>query len=1336
MVAPEMGITIFDRKMIEDGHYWFGKLNREIRISNLRLDFPRPSVYSPHRDQIEIELSGQLYERLNKLTGGGPFLLYTTLMAVLKVCLYKYTRDTTVTVGSPTRRRDDEADTITALAIVDDLDDRMSFKQLLVNVRQTLLEAYERQRYPFNKLLNDLKLEGIKNRCPLFDILMEFAEIHGRAPELKNDITISWSKKTDRLNGQFRFSNGLFKSETIERFANHLLNLLWAAVENKDALLRDLDLLGKTEHYQLLIEWNDTASDYPSDSCFHQLFETQVERTPDAVAAMFKREQLTYSRLNECANRLAHRLRSSGVGPDTPVAICVDRSLDMIIGILGILKAGGAFAPLDPSLPADRLAFMLEDTQTPVLVSQSWLKELLPQGAKYTIYLDEERALPSEEEVGSLASLVRSNNLAYVIYTSGSTGEPKGVMISQRGLVNYLTWCLSAYRLDEGGGAPINSPFGFDLTLTSLFPPLLAGKRIALLDEDEGIDGLNSALVSMGDFSLVKITPAHLDIIKHGITSDQAAGLTRAFVIGGEALAWEHLSFWHAHAPETRIINEYGPTETVVGCCVFEALGQNYSEGGVPIGRPIANTRIYLLDHNYHPVPVSVAGEIYIGGDGLARGYLDRPRLTAEKFIPDPYACAPGSRLYRSGDLGAYLPDGNIDFLGRADHQVKIRGYRIELGEIEASLIQHPAVREATVLVKEYAAGDKRLVAYYQIEDGKPPSVTELRNFIARRLPDYAIPSSFVALEKLPLTVNGKVDRKALSLLESRGAEHGRALAQPRTPIEEVLATIWSQVLGLDEISADDNFFDLGGHSLLATQVVSRVRKIFDIELPLRRLFDSPTVAGLASWIESAIRREERLEATAIKPIPRDKDLPLSFAQQRLWFLDQLATDKSIYNGSIAIRLIGALDKKALTRTINEIVNRHEILRTTFTAPDGQPIQVINPPQAMILHETILTGLPEDEREESILKILKEKSKKPFDLAKGPPWLIRLFQMGEQDYIALFVMHHIISDAWSLGLLVREVAASYNSLSENEEPSLPVLPIQYVDYAVWQRNWLRPHVVDTLLNYWKEQLKNVPPLLNLPTDYPRPSAQIHSGATIFFTIEAELTNNLGKLMRRHGVTMFMTLLAGFQALLHRYSGQDNIAVGSPIANRNRAETEGLIGCLVNTLVLHTDLSGNPTYKELLMRVREVCLGAYTHQDLPFEILVKELQPERRTGHTTMFDVWFVLQNAPMEGLELGGLKLSEVGLEIDGAQFDLVMSLVETGKEIRGTVTYKTCLFEQRTIEVMLQHYRKILEFGAGDEGIGILDAPLEESSVECSAIVSSVAVHHESEAQFAIGAL
>jgi len=710
------------------------------------------------------------------------------------------------------------------------------------------------------------------------------------------------------------------------------------------------------------------------------------------------------------------------------------------------------------------------------------------------------------------------------------------------------------------------------------------------------------------------------------------------------------------------------------------------------LGRPIANTEIYIVDRNMNPVPVGVPGELLIGGVGLARGYLNRPELTAEKFVPHPFSNKPGARLYRTGDLAKYLPDGNIEFLGRVDHQVKLRGFRIELEEIEATLKKYSDISEAAVLIKEQSLTDKRLVAYIVPANEHAPDLDDLRDFLSKQLPDYMIPASFTMIDAMPLTTNGKIDRKALLKAEDSYMVGKRKFVAPRTPNEEIVANIFAKVLKIKQVSATDNFFELGGHSLLATQLISRIRDAYQVELPLRMLFESATVESLAANIEKLHQEKEGIRHVPIKPIPRDQALPLSFSQQRLWFLDQLEGSSPFYNIPAAYRIEGRLDLGILKRVLNEIIRRHESLRTTIVTENGQPRQVIAEAVPLFMPIVDLTNLSADQQENEVKRLIFEEATRAFDLSTGPLFRVKVITLGEKEFVILLTMHHIISDGWSMGVFITEVTRLYDAFSRGEASPLPELPIQYPDYAYWQRNWLKGEIYQTQLNYWRKQLDGAPPLLELPTDRPRPADQTFRGKHLSFSLPRDLSDEVKKMCNDEGITLFMMLLATFQTLLHRYSGQDDICVGTPIANRHRSDIEGLIGFFINTLVMRTKFSEDATFREMLQQVREVALGAYAHQDMPFEKLVEELQPERDLSHSPLFQVMFVFQNNPNEAIRIPDFKLEFLEVENEISQFDLSLIMFNSPNELRGGIEYNTDLFDEATIARMLEHFRNLLQ--------------------------------------------
>ncbi len=1087
-----------------------------------------------------------------------------------------------------------------------------------------------------------------------------------------------------------------FEKSSIARMAGHFERLLEAIISAPDRRLHDLCLLPASEREQLLLEWNATDTAYSQDTYLHQLFEAQVDNSPGLVAVAFEDRQLTYGQLNAQANQLAHYLRAQGVGPEVLVGICVERSLEMIIGILGILKAGGAYLPIDPNAPRERIVDVLEITEPALILSQQKLHGLLPQDIK-RLYLDTEWKKIAGEKPDNLDRQVSPQNLAYVLYTSGSTGKPKGVAITHRNVVNSTLARLEYYQQPISSFLLLSS-MTFDSSIAGLFGTLSQGGCLILPHDDLILDTKYLLkLISNHEISHMLAVPSLYKAVLNHPASAGAKSL-KTVIVAGESCHKDLIDLHYQLLPQAQLFNEYGPTEATVWSTVHRCkVDEVDQKEPVPIGRPIANTQIYLLDEYLNPVPIGISGELYIGGIGLARGYQDHSALTAERFIPNPFDAQAGGRLYCTGDLARYRADGNIEFLGRTDHQVKIRGFRIELGEVEVALLQHAQIKEAVAIVREDNPEDKRLVAYVVCTESAP-GIEDIRTQIKTRLPEYMIPTAFVFLDHLPLTSNGKVDREALPVPDGSDQLTHEYVA-PRNPTEEILANIWAEVLGVERVGIHDNFFELGGHSLLVMQVISRIQALYAIEIPLITLFEEPTVSKLTVAIESISLNNEEFQIAPITAISRETPLSLSYAQERLWFLDQLESNSAFYNISGAIRLLGALDTIALSKSLNEIINRHEVLRTTFSVREGGSVeQVIAPSMDLDMAVIDLSDVAENKRRTEVSRYLAEEAQRPFDLSQGPLVRATLLSLGEPaapdnaEHILLFTLHHIISDGWSTGILIREFVTLYEAYSAAQPSPLPELTIQYADYAVWQRDWLQDERLAQQLNYWTEQLAGAPAVLELPTDRPRPTVQSYRGASYHFSVSQTVTEQLKLLSRQEEATLFMVLLTSFNILLFRYSGQKDICVGMPIANRSRVEIEGLIGLFVNTLVLRTDLSDDPVFTALLRSVREICLGAQAHQDLPFEKLVEELAPVRDMSRSPLFQVMFTLQNASDTLLDIDDLQIIPVNMDTGAVKFDLDLEMTERSDGLDAIFNYNTDLFDESTIARMAGHFERLLE--------------------------------------------
>ncbi|MEH2057529.1 MAG: amino acid adenylation domain-containing protein [Nostoc sp.] len=1048
---------------------------------------------------------------------------------------------------------------------------------------------------------------------------------------------------------------------------------------------KDLSL-PKIEVDQMLLEWQENPAVYVNDICIHQLFEYQVEKTPEQIAVIFEDKQVSYQELNQRANQLAHYLQTLNVKPEVLVGIFLERSLEMIVGLLAILKAGGAYVPLDPAYPSERLALMLEDSQLSILLTQQNLLLKLPDYQAHIVCLDRDSEAITQQNQENLTSLVTDKNLSYVIYTSGSTGKPKGVAIEHHSTVALLHWAREVFTTEDLAGVLAATSICFDLSVFEIFVPLSWGGKVILAENALYLP----TLLAAQEVTLINTVPSAIaELLRiQGIPAS-----VRIVNLAGEALQNRLVQQIYALDNIQKVFNLYGPTEdTTYSTFALVKKGDSI----VTIGRAIANTYCLLLDEEMQIVPTGVSGELYIGGEGLARGYLNRPELTDQRFIPNPFNNSKfkiqNSKLYKTGDLARYLPDGNIEYIGRIDQQVKIRGFRIELGEIETALWQHPDVQETVVIAKEFSPSDQRLIAYVVLKpESSDTNVGNLRHFLKQKLPDYMIPSRFVQLSALPLTANGKVDRQALPApVQTLNAN--QKFVAPRTPIEERVAEIWSNVLGLKNIGVHDNFLALGGHSLLAFQILCRIRDIFQVELTMRHFFEAPTISEIADSIIQAQQEDRGCSVVPIQSIGRDGDLPLSFGQERLWFLNELVPNHAFYNVSEAFRLRGVLNSTILEQSLNEIINRHEILRTTYSSLKGQPIQIVHSTFPIKLLVVNLQGLSPDDRESQIRQLILEEAQRPFDLVQGPLLRTTLLQLSSEEHIFLLNLHHILCDDWSLSVLFEELSTLYPAFSTGNPSPLPDLAIQYADFAAWQRQWLQGEILDNQLPYWQQHLSGNLPILELPTDYPRPLEPRYQGARQSVLIPKSVTDALNVLSRQEGATLFMTLLAAFQTLLFRYTGQEDILVAAPISNRHRSELEGLIGFLLNTLVLRTNLSDSPSFRQLLVRVREVALWGYSYQDLPFEKLVDALQIERDLNQNPLISVMFHLQNTPKPQLTVPGLTMNRLEIDNGTSKFDLYLELRETAAGISGNLEYNTDLFKAETIALMVENFSTLLQ--------------------------------------------
>ncbi len=1059
-----------------------------------------------------------------------------------------------------------------------------------------------------------------------------------------------------------------------------------------------ITMMTTTERRQGLAEWNRTQRDYPRDKCVHQLFEEQVERTPDAVAVVFEERSLTYRELNDRANQLGHHLRSLGVGPEVLVGLCVERSLDMVVALLGILKAGGAYVPLDPHLPEERLRFILGDTGLRVLLTCRTCGWKPPIGRLELVHVED---FVHRDHLGDAVCLTRPENLAYIIYTSGSTGTPKGVAIEHHCTVSFLHWVREIFTDEELSGVLFATSICFDLSVFEVFGPLCWGGRIILVESALDVGSCRHRR----EVKLMNTVPSVMRML---LGSHAMPASVVTVNLAGEPLQPSLVDALYTFPHIKRVNDLYGPTETTT----YSTWAPRVSHGPATIGRPIANTKVYILDALLQPVPLGKTGELWIGGEGVARGYLNRPELTAERFIADPFCSEPGARIYKTGDLARHLPDGDIEYLGRIDCQVKIRGFRIELGEIEAVLGGHPGLAACAVVPRNDAGGDSSLTAFLVARGSAAPSVASLREWIAEKLPDYMVPSRFLVLPALPLTPNGKVDRKALGRFDGAELAAGTDHVPPRTELESKLVGIWQTVLRRERIGIRDNFFDLGGHSLQAVAMCSQITQQLHVEAPLRWLFEHPTIERLTTPVDLAVKRSAL--ARPIEKADRQQPLPMSFAQQRMWLLQQTLPDPATYNQPVALRISGRVDRGRGRRALQAMMERHEVLRTALVREGNSLLEKIAGARALPLpwQESDLSACPSDQQEAALAERLVEEARRPFDLARAPLWRALWITLGDKEHVLECTFHHSIVDEWSLRLFFQEWARLYETNGRPELAGLPELPVQYADYAVWQRGRLTGDLLAQQRSYWQMQLEDLPPPLDLPTDFPRPVRSGGRGAVHPFEVTGPVVARLREMAREEGTTLFTVLLAAYQVWLHRCTGQPDLVVGTPVADRNRPEIQSLLGFFLNTLPIRVRLEGVTSFRDVVRQVREALLGAFSHADLPFEQMVEMAVKDRTPGHQPLHQLMFVLLEEGLPALRLDHAEARSLPATTRTSKNDLTLSIEAAAAAMTCRFEYATDLFTAETAARMSRHLTELLRSITADpeKSIGQLDLmPAEE---------------------------
>jgi amino acid adenylation domain-containing protein len=1319
----------------EQLNYWKEQLAGVPEFLDFPTDRPRRADLS-NRGAVEFRAFGpDLSQRLKAFCQREKVTMFVATLAAFEVLIMRYANQEDFAIGMPFANRNQEETAsligffVNTLVMRARLQGNPQFRELLARTRDLSMEAFAHQELPFEKLMESLNAEKNAFQPGMFQVGFTVLTLStgGRSGEgglsgfggltleshkldtgtTKCEIGVTLGDGSEGPVVELNYSTDLFDAATIRRLLGHYVHLLEEVIADGGRPIREIPLLSAQEEAQIR-EWSSHTAEFPSDATLGALFEQIVESHPEAVAIEDGDIRMNYRRLNASVNRVTRRLRKMGVGLESRVGICMERSAETIAGILGIIKAGGVYVPLDPGYPGDRLQFIAEDAAITALIVHTGTREKIPVKDLPVLCMDSDAAALEMEPGDNLGDCgISAASLAYLMYTSGTTGLPKGIGVTHRNVVALVRNVDYVHLTHEDRLTHVCS-ISFDAATFEIWSTLLNGAcmvvvpRSVLLSVPQMVETLKAKQITT-----LGITTAMFNQMAHDAPAD--LGRVRNVLFGGETVDPNAIRRLLDSGKPENLVNCYGPTEGTTLASWYNIAALSEDATSVPIGRARVNTEAYVLDGELQMTPVGVLGELCIGGDGLARGYWQRADLTANAFVPNPFASRPGERLYRTGDRAYYRPDGNIMFAGRLDNQIKLRGFRIELEEVEGALRNLKGVKKCAVALRGADSSDRRLVAFLRWEEEFPFRPEDLKAEARRQLPEYMVPALFVEVSGLPLNANGKVDRNALPEVSFAQAESGVEYVGPRTGTEQLLAEIWREVLGVEKIGIHDNFFSLGGHSLLATRAIARINKAFQIELPLRPLFEGPTIEKLAAAVTDEIEASRgKARGPVLQRRERGPDSPLSYAQERLWFLDQFKPGNDYYNIAVSFAW-NNIDVPLLEKSLEEMVRRHEILRTRFVLKDGTPVQRAEPSVRVALAVIDLREFDAKEQKRRCLHVLDEDAKLPFDLSTGPMMRVTFVRLDSQQNLFGLTMHHIVTDEWSLQVLRRELGVIYEAFSRGEQSPLPELPVQYADYARWQREWIQGEFLATQLDFWKQELAGMPLVLDLPIDKPRPAIQSFRGGYKTRVLRPSLFDNLKALAAREDATPFMALLAFYQAMLARYSGQPDFGVGVPIANRAQIETENVIGFFVNTLVMRAQLKGDPSFRELLQRTRRSALLAYANQDLPFERLVMDLQSDRDASRTPVFQVMFQTQDAT-------ATLQSDAVSDESPAKCDLGLIVGENGGQPAMVLSYVKDLFEPQTIQRMLEHLEVLMESAVAGS-----DIPLSKLSMLTAAEIAEM---------------
>lgn len=1284
MKKTDYGLLLSEPIYLKQEEYWLDQLSGELNATGFMPDFHRTKRVE--KKELEFTIPNDIWTDLVRISKKMEMSVYLILLTCLKSLILFHTGNEDIAVVSPVYKANRTKQTLNqSIVIRNSVTADLTFKQLLLQIRETALEAYDHQDFPFEKILESLEISQEIDH--LFNIACLLKNIHDQAglDQLQSNIAFTFEIFEESLQAAVVYNSELYNESTIKQLYKHYISLLQQILKNPQIKLSEITILSAEEEQKILVDFNNTQVEYPIDQTLHQLFEKQVERTPDSIAVVFGEEQLTYQELNIRANQLATTLREKGVKPDQIVAIMVERSLEMMIGIMGILKAGGAYLPISPDYPVDRITYMLGDSGTEILLTHKGFVDQIESSIEI---FDLEDGSLYVGEGANLQWVNTSQDLAYVIYTSGSTGRPKGVMIEHAGVINRLNWMVKKYSFGSDDIILQKTPFTFDVSVWELFGWTLVGAKLSLLvPEGEKDPSILMESIQKQGVTRIHFVPSMLNLFLQHIEEckeySRLSSLKQVFA-SGEALTLAQVERFNNLLYEnntTRLSNLYGPTEATVEVSYFEcSTGEKLER--VPIGKPIDNTQLYVVDQNNQLCPVGVPGELCIAGDGVARGYINKPDLTAQKFVPNPFG--PG-QIYHTGDLTRWLPDGNIEFLGRIDFQVKIRGFRIELGEIENQILQHEAVKETIVVVKEDASGSKYMCAY--LVGDRELTVTELRSHLAQQLPAYMIPAYFIQLDQMPLNHNGKINRKAFPEPTSN-LKMGGEYIPPTNAIEERLVAIWQEVLGVEGIGIGHNFFEVGGHSLKAAEIVSRIHKELNIAVPLSILFEHTSIKEVASCLADMKGQNQFIHSKGattfsdIQLLPKQEYYELSYNQKRLWIISQLEPNSRAYNLPGRITLDEEVDEKLVIKAINHLVDRHESLRTQFIIVEGEPVQVINSSDSIQLQILDLAKISKEERSAHREMIFEKIINEPFIMVESPLLRVALVKSTQSQFDLIFCMHHIISDGWSMEILEKEFHLLYRSYKTGQVEKLIPLTVQYKDFASWQNRLIADSGNNQQAReYWLNKFSNGFPILNLPQDYSN-TLEDRKSAGYRIVLSEEMKDQLKEIANQQNTSLFMVMATVLKMFLADLTGQEEVAIGVPSSGRQNQNLMNLIGFFINTIVLINRVNPESSFEQMLETIQQDTLKALEYQDYPLELITDELKIQY-----PRIQVFFNMLNMGQNHLQtLEDTEAYHIDQMYD-VKFDIMFYLTEYANGIQVICTYLTGLYKPQTIEYLVGEY-------------------------------------------------